>query len=199
MSQSNPTTAAKPARGRAGGAWCDNWLGVISVHWKQWTRTIITIQATPRQIALGVAVGIFIAFTPLIGVQMLLAALAAGAIGASRKAAALAVWISNPMTMGPLYALTYQLGLVLGEPSSASAATLTTPQTPVSLGSSAQHVGPTFESMIQAGSDVIAPMFLGGAVLGLIAAMLSYTLTIRAVRAYQSARPAAATQSADSI
>jgi uncharacterized protein len=117
---------------------------------------------------------------------MLLAALAAALLGASRKAAVLAVWISNPMTMGPIFALTYHLGRLLGEPTLASASFVSSPGQVVAGAHGVFFSSMTLEQMIQAGWGMVLPMFLGGAVLGLIAAMVAYKLTHRAVRAYQA-------------
>lgn len=151
-----------------------------------WARTIITIRATPRQVATGVALGAFIAFTPFIGLQMLLAGLFATLIGASRKAAVLAVWISNPFTIGPIFALTYQIGVWLVAASAASAAVLNPQPTqplPEVLTTSS---GWTMGAVLQAGEGVLVPLLLGGVVLGIVASAVSYVLTHRGIVAYQA-------------
>lgn len=159
------------------------------LDWKQWARAILSIRATPKQIALGVAVGSFIAFTPLIGLQTLLAALFAALIGASKKAAMLAVWISNPLTMGPIFAVTYQLGVVLGSPAPAVASTpgslSAAPMASTDLVASTPY---SLEGLMQAGWGYILPMFLGGAVIGLLAAFVAFHLTHRSALAYQKAQ-----------
>jgi len=184
--QGPPAIPDATRAGRNPGAfWCIR-HGFIGIRWSRWARNIISIRATPRQIALGVALGSFIAFTPLVGIQMLLAALVAAVLGASRKAAMLAVWISNPMTMAPIFALTYQLGILLGTSSTASASLTSSPDQMETTAYSVPTSGMTFEQVIQAGGDVVWPMFLGGAVVGLIAALIAYDLTHRAVLVYQA-------------
>ncbi len=134
------------------------------------------------------ALGSFIAFTPLIGLQTLLAALFATLIGASKKAAMLAVWISNPLTMGPIFAVTYQLGVLLGSPTPAMASApgpvIAGTEAPISTLASNPY---SFEWLMQAGWGYILPMFLGGALVGLLAAFVAYQLTHRGVLAYQTA------------
>ena len=131
------------------------------------------------------AIGSFIAFSPLIGLQTLLAALVATLAGGSKKAAMLAVWISNPLTMGPIFAVTYQLGVLMGSPAPAMASV------PVEVPGAESAVGAlavspySLEGLMQAGWGYILPMLLGGAVLGLLAAFLAYHLTHRGVLAYQ--------------
>jgi uncharacterized protein (DUF2062 family) len=163
---------------------------LMCLDWRKRAGTIVAIHATPRQIALGVALGSFIAFTPLIGLQIIIAALVATVLGASRKAAMLAVWISNPLTMGPIFALTYQLGLVLGSPEQAAASTAAPGEALVVIdGSTSIAAVPDvmFDNLLLAGWGYMHPMLLGGAVIGLLAAFLSYRLTYRGVIAYQSA------------
>jgi uncharacterized protein (DUF2062 family) len=56
-----------------------------------------------RALARGVAVGLFIGLTPTVGVQTVLILVACLALRANFPAAFAASWISNPVTMGPLY------------------------------------------------------------------------------------------------
>lgn len=158
------------------------------VDWRAWAWNIITIRATPKQVALGAALGSFIAFTPLIGLQMLLAGLFATLAGASKKAAMLAVWISNPLTMAQIFAFTYQLGILLGSPAAASAtvnyqgSTLSGQMVePYASGS-----GYTLGVIMQTGGDMFWPMLLGGFAVGIVAAFVSYLIIHRSVLAYQT-------------
>ena len=155
------------------------------LDWRGWARTIVAIRETPRQVALGVALGSFIAFTPFIGLQMLLAALVATIAGASKKAAMLAVWISNPVTMGPIFAFTYHLGVLFLAPSSASAATLGSG----TAGGAASGSAMTLGLVLETGQGLLTPLLVGGAVVGLLAAVLSYVLTRRGVEAFQARVP----------
>ncbi len=58
-------------------------------------RSIVTLHGSPEAIALGTAIGVFIAFTPTIGFQMLLGAFVATLVGASRPAAMIPAWRSS--------------------------------------------------------------------------------------------------------
>ncbi len=132
--------------------------------------------------------GSFIAFTPFIGLQTLIAALVATLVGASKKAAMLAVWISNPITMGPIFALTYQLGVVLGSPRPASAAaSVQLPGAPQGSDVILPVSGSGIVNLLEVGWGYLLPMLVGGAVVGLLAAVLSYRLTLRGAMVYQAA------------
>ena len=62
-----------------------------------------------HSVSLAVFFGVFLAFLPLPG-QMILAALAALWVRCNLPIAVALVWITNPLTMSPIYFFTYQLG-----------------------------------------------------------------------------------------
>lgn len=69
-----------------------------------------------RSVAGGVAVGLFVAFLPLPG-QMLLAALLAVLLRVNLVLSVLLVWISNPLTIPPMFYFTYVVGTwLMGSP-----------------------------------------------------------------------------------
>jgi len=74
---------------------------------------VLGVNDTPHRIALGAAVGMFIAWTPTVGVQMLLTGLLATLLRANKVVGLPWVWISNPVTMLPIYYGNYRLGRVL--------------------------------------------------------------------------------------
>lgn len=69
-------------------------------------------QGTPQSLARGFAVGLFVALTPTIGLQMVLAGLIAHVLKGNRAVAAGLAWVSNPLTMGPLFYFNYRVGLL---------------------------------------------------------------------------------------
>jgi uncharacterized protein (DUF2062 family) len=77
---------------------------------KKLIRPIFTIHGTPHSIALGAALGVFISLTPTVGIQMLIAVVIGTFIKANRIIAALLCWLSNPVTILPMYYAYYWLG-----------------------------------------------------------------------------------------
>lgn len=74
---------------------------------------------TPHRIALGLAIGTFLAFTPTVGIQMIIALALAAAFKANKVVCVPMVWITNPVTIVPIYATCYGLGaMILGTRSS---------------------------------------------------------------------------------
>lgn len=64
------------------------------------------MKTSPRRISLGVSIGVFVAFTPSIGFPMGMALVIASILNASRLAAVACVWLTNLLTMGPVFAFT---------------------------------------------------------------------------------------------
>ncbi len=107
-----------------GGIETDNHGKTFSMNWKsrliwccdprQWVRAILRLHDTPHSISLGTAVGVFVGLTPTFGIQMLLvlavAFLTRPFLRFNRIAALVAVYISNPFTMIPIYWFNYRVG-----------------------------------------------------------------------------------------
>ncbi len=81
-----------------------------------WFRALLMLDGTPHEIALGAAIGMFIALTPTVGIQMLLvltvALLTRPLFRFNKMAGLLAVYVSNPLTVVPLYWFNYTIGTI---------------------------------------------------------------------------------------
>ena len=65
-------------------------------------RSILMLEDTPHSIALGTAIGLFIAWTPTVGIHMILVVSLALFLRANKVAGLIAVYISNPLTLAPI-------------------------------------------------------------------------------------------------
>jgi uncharacterized protein len=86
---------------------------------RSWLRAILMLNDTPHSIALGTAIGVFIALTPTVGIQMLLVLLV-GLITRplfrfNQMAGLIAVYLSNPLTMIPIYWFNYRIGTLFSK------------------------------------------------------------------------------------
>lgn len=152
-------------------------------------RRLMRLRATPHEVALGCAVGVFASFTPFLGFQMLLAGVLAFALRVSIPAALLGTFAGNPLSWPAIWGASYVAGawLMGSEPvllsvdqfnlSIAILVRALTEQTPGSL-----------EAAIGFVTLIVKPMAFGGLVIGLIAAVGSYYPTRRAVRVFQKRR-----------
>ena len=73
-------------------------------------RKILHTDDPPHRLALGIAIGVFVAFTPTIGVQMLLVVFLAWLFRANKAVGVPLVWISNPATVVPIFYWCYHVG-----------------------------------------------------------------------------------------
>ena len=71
---------------------------------------VLHVNDTPRRIALGVAIGVFICWTPSMPFQMILTVALSWLLGANKFVGLPFVWISNPLTIIPVYGPSYVLG-----------------------------------------------------------------------------------------
>ena len=79
---------------------------------KRYFHTLVTIHSSPLAIALGTALGIYVGFTPFIGLQTVLGVVLATLFGCNRLAAAIGVNLHTPILwLWPgVFALEYKLG-----------------------------------------------------------------------------------------
>jgi len=84
---------------------------------RRWTDPIkkayyrfLKIRGNPREIALGFALGIMVGMTPFMGLHMAIAVPLAALFKWNKFSAALAVWISNPLTAPVVYGIAYYIG-----------------------------------------------------------------------------------------
>jgi uncharacterized protein (DUF2062 family) len=132
----------------------------------------LKIRGTPREIALGTALGLFVAMSPTMGFQMAIAIPIAALFKWNKLAAATAVWVSNPITAPFIYGPTYFVGAKLSG---------------MSLGLNAADAasGSTMLAFAEKAPKIFGAMTLGGVILGLPLAVIGYYFAFFAVQKYQ--------------
>lgn len=133
---------------------------------------LVSLDDSPQRIALGFAVGVSLAFSPLLGLHTVLGLLIAFAFGLNRFAVLVGVFVNNPWTLLPIYGLaTYVGGLLVGFP----------PSMPVA----ALGFGVIFQTRFWvevAGAWAFwKPLLLGSAILSFTAGALSYLIVLLVV------------------
>lgn len=77
-------------------------------------RQVLRLDDTPHRIALGAAIGMFVGWTPTVGIQMIIvlviAVLTRPFFRFNQFAGLVGVYVSNPITMLPMYWLMYWVG-----------------------------------------------------------------------------------------
>jgi uncharacterized protein (DUF2062 family) len=152
----------------------------LRLHLWMALRTLLRLRGTPHAIALGVSIGVFVALTPTVGLQMIIAVFLATVAGGNRLAAAAGPWITNPVTIVPIYTFNYWVGWLL------------VPAAPgvedfrQELGRMLRQYeeGGVFAaagSLFELGFEVLLPLWLGCLLVGLAAAAPAYPLVRRLV------------------
>ena len=127
---------------------------------------------SPYSIAVGVACGVAVSFTPLIGLHFLIAVILAWLLGGSLTASALGTAVGNPWTFPLIWIASYRLGSwVLGFDTDA-----------------ALPDGLTMAYFRDNFLAVFLPMLIGGLLLAVVAWLSTFWLVRRAVSRYQLIR-----------
>ncbi len=146
---------------------------------------VLHVDDTPHRIALGVAIGIFITWTPTMGFQMILTVLLSAMFRANKLVGVPFVWISNPLTLFPVYGPNFLVG------SWALGGGYTWSEFQNALARASHFHGNIIERIQawwEATWQVFAPLWLGSILVGLILGTLSYFAVHYAVVAYRRHR-----------
>lgn len=154
-------------------------------------RSILRLEATPHAVALGLATGVFVAFLPILGVQMVVAAMIAWLGRANVGAALLGTWAGNPITWPMMWVASYLIGItLLGEAGAMTVEELQ--RTLAQLGDTPPH-RMSWMAMFDGAKAVLwpilKPLFVGGLVLGLISGSALYFIGRRAAEAFRTRSP----------
>lgn len=162
---------------------------------RDWFVHLLHLDDSAHRIALGAAVGMFVAMTPTIGFQMLLVLLLLWFIPGNRLAGLPMVWITNPATMVPIYYFNFRLGvLLLGEPKGGylkedwSRVVRTVPALSEMLTAPAAWVGEMWRwlgNVWSAMEGILGQLWLGSAIVGLVAGAAAYAVMYFLVRVYR--------------
>lgn len=146
-------------------------MSASSLLYEKLLRPILKAQGSPESIARGGAMGMWIALTPTVGIQMLLVAVLAVPLRCNVPVAIAMVWISNPLTVVPLYFGFYWLGaLMLGRD---SAGYEHVAESLVSCFAMVQDVG-LLQALEKLGDEILWPMTVGSLVAASATALPTY-------------------------
>lgn len=127
---------------------------------KNWLAECKNLSGDPRYLGRGMAIGIFVSMTPFFPFHTAIALTLSVILRGSKRAAAVGVWLSNPLTIPFCYFLIYKLGIfILGTES------FYNPE------------WKTFSDILQMGVDMVYAMIIGGVVLGTALAIPAYYIT----------------------
>jgi len=151
---------------------------------------------TPHKIAMGIACGVFVTFTPLFGLHFLAAWLLALLFRGNVFAALLGTFIGNPITFPFIAATSYQLGLeILGLGHEKTVwskihhgfqeafGTLW-----INIRSIFGYEKSSWDGLLEFAQEVFLPYFIGGIIPGIITAGIFYFFSKPLIARYQKRR-----------
>lgn len=164
--------------------------------WDYIRHRIKRLPDTPHKIAIGIACGVFVTFTPLFGLHFILAWLLALILRGNVLAAILATFVGNPFTFPFIAAISYRFGLFLlgmgkeetalakiGDAFEGAFQTLWV-NTKALFG----YEKSTWEGFTEFLHDVFWPYLVGGILPGFISAVLFYIVSKQLITKYQNHR-----------
>lgn len=138
---------------------------------------LIKQPGTPDSVARGVGIGFFIGFLIPIGGQMVLAFFLAWLLKAKKIPAMACTWITNPATVLFIYPIQCYVGVkILRLPLSFAKINddIKTFIDTCSKASFWESMQVSYHEFMNLGGDIIASFFVGGAIFGIVAAIISY-------------------------
>ena len=143
-------------------------------------RLLQRFRGSPQAIAGGFSLGLFLAFTPTVGVQLIIAVFLATIFKLSRPAAMLAVMVTNPLTIPPLFTFNYWVGKLFFEGPSVREVYGHL------LGIAAEmakmniwQVGDQIKAFAGIGQDMLIPLIFGSFLVACLVGALSYIFLVR--------------------
>ena len=151
-------------------------------------------RSRPEAIALGFSIGVFVGFLPLIGLQMALAAILAAFFKANPAIAMIPVWITNPLTMMPIFLFTYRVGALWVPGPDEARVQSQLRQIMRKLDRHALYDLPSqLREWALIGRNIFIPLMIGGAIVGLLGGLIAYPILLRVVKRYRQRRELART------
>ena len=149
-------------------------------------RRLLALDDPPERTALAFSIGVFIAFSPFLGLHTIAATVVAFLFRFNKIAIYAGTFLNNPfLTLVPIIILSYALGaFLLGRP-------LRIPEQGIEL---LRHprffTGAYYKELFVHSWDLIKPFALGSTILSVVCPLIAYPLTLRALRAHHKQRGA---------
>ncbi|HSS18558.1 MAG TPA: DUF2062 domain-containing protein [Pyrinomonadaceae bacterium] len=149
-------------------------------------RRLLALDDPPERTALAFSIGVFIAFSPFLGLHTVLATLVAFVFRFNKIAVYTGTFINNPfLTLVPIIIVSYAIGaFVLGRPLKIPAAGVELLKHPHLLTAS------YYRELFQNSWDIVWPFTIGGMTLSVVCSLIAYPVTSALLRARRKAREA---------
>ena len=146
-------------------------------------RRLLAIDDPPERTALAFSIGVFIAFSPFLGLHTIMATAVAFIFRFNKIAIYTGTFLNNPfLTLVPIIIVSYAVGaFLLGRPLSIPDEGLELLKNPHIFSSDYYR-----RLFVQSWSTIVWPFSVGAMALSIVCSLLAYPLTLRTLRAYKS-------------
>jgi uncharacterized protein (DUF2062 family) len=146
--------------------------------WRKSLRRLLAIDDPPERTALAFSIGVFIAFSPFLGLHTILATILAVFFRLNKIAIYTGTFVNNPfLTLVPIILVSFAVGaFVMGRPLSVPAEGLQLLKNPHLMS------GDYWRNLSHHGWDILFPYAVGGMILSFICSFAAYPLTLRLLR-----------------
>ena len=145
-------------------------------------RRLLAIDDPPERTALAFSIGVFIAFSPFLGLHTILATVLAFLFRFNKIAIYTGTFVNNPfLTLVPIIIASYAVGaFILGRP-------LRIPDEGLELLKNPRiFSGDYYKLLFVQSWNIVWPFSVGAMTLSVVCSLLAYPLTLRALRAYRA-------------
>jgi uncharacterized protein (DUF2062 family) len=154
-------------------------------------RRLLAIDDPPERTALAFSIGIFIAFSPFLGLHTIMATAIAFAFRFNKLAIYSGTFVNNPfLTLVPIILLSYATGAFLMGRSLALP-----PESMELLKNPHLLTSQWWSNLFKHSGDLLLPYAIGGMMLSVVCSLAAYPLTLRFLRAKQKIKERIATKS----
>ena len=147
-------------------------------------RRLLALDDPPERTALAFSLGVFIAFSPFLGLHTILATLIAFLFRFNKVAVYTGTFINNPfLTLVPIIIVSYAIGaFILGRPLRIPAAGIELLRHPHLLTAAYYH------KLFRESWDIVWPFSIGGMTLSVVCSLIAYPVTSSLLRARKRSR-----------
>ena len=144
-------------------------------------RRLLAIDDPPERTALAFSIGVFIAFSPFLGLHTIMATVVAFLFRFNKIAIYTGTFLNNPfLTLVPIIIASYAVGaFILGRP-------LSIPEEGLELLKNPRLFSGDYYRLlfVQSWNHIVWPFSVGASALSVVCSLLAYPLTLRMLRAY---------------
>jgi uncharacterized protein len=142
-------------------------------------RLLLQVEGSPRRVALAFAVGVFVSFSPFLGIHTALSLGIAFVFRLNRVAILVGTWVNNPWTIAPVYTAGTLLGCALTGVAPSSLADVDW----------SLHGREFYAALFEGFRPLLLPFVLGNLLVAAAAALVTYFVVRRVLEKRRAGDP----------